>query len=896
MNDGYDEILQEFILETRDHLSAIEPDLLEMENQGEQVSSEIVNRIFRAVHSTKGGASFLSFESLKSFSHVMENVLMQLRDGELACTPNVVDVLLRSVDVLSAMIEDVQNSDQVPCKEETELLNALIEKKNSNIPKEEAKAVSDQPEPPREQRSDSDILSELDATSDAVKSTLAEGMLFYRVTLNVGEDIQDKGLTFKDVIASATSIGKCLWFSSDPDNSEDLLKGHLFEFICATVLDLDMLSQGLDIPAERLKQIDVTPFKDKYKGQEEEKKQQTPKVAPTSTKGSVAKKEVKETLRVKVDLLTDLMNMAGELVLGRNQLLRLVNKRADEIPGLTPILQNLDHVTTELQEGIMQTRMQPIGILFSRYSRVVRDMSRSLGKEVELHVEGSEVELDKSIIEMLADPLVHVVRNCVDHAIEPPVEREQMGKSRGGKITLRAFHQGGHVNILINDDGRGISSKKIIKKAIEKGIVTEADAAKMSQRDIVNLVMTPGFSTAAQVSDISGRGVGMDVVRTNIEKLGGQIELETIEGYGTTVLLSLPLTLAIIPSLIVSVQDAVFAVPQVSIVELVIVYAKDVKERIEKIQGASVLRLRGKLLPLVRLADLLCMEQTYTDPETGEIRDNRRKSITDRRFAKNMSSGNTADCKDRRRNTERREHYKSDYHILVLRSGANQFGVIVDELLDMEEIVVKPLSSYLKKIKCFAGTTILGDGRVIMILDPLGISEIAELRFSDLKREERRRKGQTDQDGSINQRSVILFNSASDEVFAVPQEKILRLEKIDRNDIEQMGNRHFIKYQGAGLPIIMLDECLPVKPLPSETDELFLIIPKYYENGKAVQTCGGIIASQVIDAMDVNIALQRPFFDGPGVEGTAVIDDNLTLFLDPIELLKSTGLTSEAPQ
>lgn len=377
----------------------------------------------------------------------------------------------------------------------------------------------------------------------------------------------------------------------------------------------------------------------------------------------------------------------------------------------------------------------------------------------------------------------------------------------------------------------------------------------------------------------------MDVVRTNIEKLGGNIELETFAGEGTTVMLRLPLTLAIIPSLIVGVQDARFAVPQVGIVELVLVRAEDVQKRIEIIGGAPTLRLRGKLLPLVRLADLLRIKRHYTDPESGEKQQDRRQEIADARSKNVYFQGDT------------REHWQSDYNILVLRSGGNQFGAIVDELFDIEEIVVKPLSSFLKETRCFAGTTILGDGRVIMILDTGGIAELADLKFSELDREHQEKLA-AERDSDATTKSIILFNNAEEEVFAVSQDKVLRLERIYTKDIEKMGNQLFIKYRGTGLPVVRLDEHIPVGPLPSETEELFLIIPKHGQNGmkSGSRARGGIMASRIIDAMDVQVTMQKPFFDGPGLEGAAIVGDKLTLFLDPVALLSDIGIVEGAVQ
>jgi two-component system chemotaxis sensor kinase CheA len=582
------------------------------------------------------------------------------------------------------------------------------------------------------------------------------------------------------------------------------------------------------------------------------------------------------------------MNLAGELVLGRNQLLRAVNAYRNEIPGLGAILQNVNQVTTEMQEGIMQTRMQPIGTVFNRFPRIIRDMSRQLSKQIEVNIEGADVELDKSIVEMLVDPLTHIIRNCADHAIESPADRKKARKNPTGLVHLHAFHEGGQINIAISDDGRGIDAKKVLEKAVSKGLVSKAEAAEMTEREIVQLVFAPGFSTAEQVTDISGRGVGMDVVRTNVEKLGGHVEVETEVGMGTTVRLRLPLTLAIIPSMIVGVADHRFAIPQVNVVEFVWVKASEVATRIEQVQGALVLRLRDKLLPLVRLADVLGIPRVFQDPETGTEQPDRREAIADRR-----SLGLAAAAASPEREGDRRLDWRSDYNIIVLRVGKNLYGVIVDELYDIEEIVVKPLSAFIQGNKCFSGATILGDGRVIMILDAGGLSTVAQLHFTDLQAEELRRAEEEKRSAALKasrRRSVILFEAATGERFAVPQDHVLRLERIVKSRIEFIGDREYIEYRGEGLPLLRLDQHLEVRPLEAGLEELFLVIPKVPGQNSTARPPAGILISEILDALDVEVELKKVEFDGPGLLGSAVVQDHLTLFLDPVSLLKAAGL------
>lgn len=904
------ELLQEFIQETRDHLAEIEPDLLEMEQQGEEVSSEIVNRVFRAIHSTKGGAGFLGLDSLKDFSHAMENVLMLIRDGEMAATPEAMDVLLRAVDVLRAMVDDVQNCDQVPHQEEKQQLAEILQRvkgggapapkpaeekpaeepaaEEKSAPEPEAKPAEEPAIAAIEEKSDdsggaeeeegeekpvapvaADAIGPFGISDEDLRTAFADGAHLYYVEVGTEDADMDAHAAFEGL----GSVGRAL--SPVPEGGKGVI-------IAASVLAHDMLTMATGLPGHRLRPVETDAIKERLQATtaaEEAKAEEAPAADPAAKPAAESKpapkaadkkparfeqKKMQESLRVRVDLLTKLMNTAGELVLGRNQLLRALKDSREVIPGLAPILQHIDRVTSELQEGVMQTRMQPIGTLFGRYSRVVRDMSRKLGKKIAVRTEGEDVELDKSIIELLADPLTHIVRNCADHAIEDPDERQSVGKSPTGTISLVAYHESGQVNIAITDDGRGISRARVLKKAIERGLVSEAEGEQLTDRDVVNMVLQPGFSTAEKVSDISGRGVGMDVVRTNVEKLGGHIEMETEEGIGTTVTLRLPLTLAIIPSLTVRVGDARFAVPQVSIEELVWIAGADVEQRVESIQGAPVLRLRGRLLPLVRLGDVLNIvhDADKAPEEKPEEEDE-------------FSLG-----------TEQR----GDINILVLRIGANRFGILVDELYETEEIVVKPLPGYLKKVECFAGTTILGDGKVTMILDPGGLSTRADLHFASVEREENRRREQAERARaaqSSRAMSVILFNSAPNEVFAVPQERVLRLERITRGDLKELGGQSYIEYRGAGLPIYALQDFYPVQGVPDDAEELYLIIPKHLGQDTSSNARGGILVWRIVDAMDVEVELNRPMFQAPGAKGAAIVEGNLTTFIDPAELLEA---------
>jgi two-component system chemotaxis sensor kinase CheA len=910
MSELFDEsLISDFVAESREHLDEIEPDLLAMEGDESNIDQELINRVFRAIHSVKGGAGFLAFENLKNLSHIMEGVLVQVRDGQYSLTSEITNVLLSGVDKLRAMVDDIQSSEDVVCADEISKLTVIQESKGQSsgsdesapaTPKPASEEIKDEEIPASEELSDSFVVSmkQFLKNNKKLKNKIGNGRFVYCAEVDMQNDIKEKSLTLASFLENISSLGKIVDSTIDLSDTDQLpgLEESVdsFTFLFTTVIEKDLIDVAIDIAEGKITLLSESILDQVKKAadpaaQPDVKKKKTAKTAnkKNDAKGAV---EVSETLRVRVDLLTRLMNLAGELVLGRNQLIRAFGDLDVNNGNITNILQNLDMVTTEVQEGIMQTRMQPVGSVFGKFPRVVRDISQQLGKKISIDITGAEVEMDKSIIELLSDPLTHIIRNSADHALEGPEERVLNDKDETGNIYLKAYHEAGQVNISIVDDGRGIDPDKIGGKALEKGVVTQEQLDKMSPRDIVNLVFAPGFSTAEVVSEVSGRGVGMDVVRSNIEKLGGTVNLDSVLGEGTTVLLQLPLTLAIIPSLIIGVGEQQFAIPQVNVDEFVWVRASEVADRIERLRGKDILKLRGQLLPLIRLSDVLGMDRMFKNPDTGKWELCRRSRIADRRGPDDLVADSKSDLIEQGRDSEdRRKDWHSDYNIVVLKVGSNQFGLIVDQYYDTEETVVKPLSSFLSQCSCFSGATILGDGSVITILDIMGVANKAELKFTDLDTEERRRKEEEEAReaaAAAERKSVILFRSNPEELFAVPQDLVLRLERIQIEDIEQIGDREYIQYRGQGLPIVRLENYLSVNPIPTELSEVYLISPKtddVSENGKA-----GIIVSSIEDALDVQVALEHSDQDGVGVMGSAVVNEKLTMFLNLAELMEKT--------
>jgi len=544
---------------------------------------------------------------------------------------------------------------------------------------------------------------------------------------------------------------------------------------------------------------------------------------------------VDNTIRVDVGLLDKLMNLVGELVLARNQVLQ--HTATTEDSAFLATSQRLNLITTELQEGVMKTRMQPIGNVWSKFPRVVRDLSQALQKQVRIEMEGKETELDKTIIEAIKDPLTHIVRNSVDHGLESPDERVKAGKPAEGRLLLRAYHEGGQVNIEISDDGRGIDPERLRAKAAEKGLMPAEQLTRMSDREVLNLIFAAGFSTAEKVTNVSGRGVGMDVVRTNIEKIGGTVDVQSVVGRGTTLKIKIPLTLAIIPALVVSTAGDRYAIPQVSLLELLRVEGDEASQSIEMIHGAPVYRLRGNLLPLVHLNQVLGFQLGFWASEEAK-----------------------------------HEVVK----IVVLQADEQSFGLAVDEINDTEEIVVKPLGKLLKGLTTFAGTTIMGDGRVALILDVLGLGQGADLVSKN------RERGRADADeealgrgsnASAQRQNLLIFELAGHRRMAIPLSMISRLEEFPVDTVERTGRHEVVQYREEIMPLIRLDKIVDGCGQAAAKDQMQVVV--YTHGGQYV----GLVVENILDILEESITVQRRTAGGV-VSGSAVIQGKVTDLLD----------------
>ena len=608
MSGGNDELLNAFITEASEGLADIENDFLKMEENGDNVDLDLVNKIFRAIHSMKGSSGFLGLKSIGLLAHEMETALNLIRGGDLIPTPTVVEALLKGADALSEMVRNIEDSESYDVSGHLDAIKKAIAGETSEETQESLNRDVDVELP------DGGGLVFMLICEQELVSRQRNGQSIYVLDVDMIGDVHDRGRTPLEFLKSLYQCGELIdsYISTAGVGGldEDLPDKLSLMLLVASKLDREELEAALEIPQDCIHFIaspeetdwttgtpksPMTPVSTPVQTDEHAAPKTSsdipaitneasarPETSPTSTPPAIRPTQASTSLRVNVGLLDTLMNLAGELVLARNQLVQILD--TSDRANLESAAAGIDQITSELQEAIMQTRMQPIGNVFSKFPRIVRDLSKSLGKECELTIEGKDVELDKSIVEAIGDPLTHLVRNSVDHGVETPTVRDAAGKPAVGNIILRAFHQAGKVLISISDDGKGIDPSVLRRKAVDKEIYTSEQARALSDRDAVQLIFHPGFSTAEEVTDVSGRGVGMDVVKTNIENLGGNVEVDTEIGRGTTVTVKLPLTLAIIPSLVVICSGDRFAIPQVNISELVRVKRGEVAARIQKVK------------------------------------------------------------------------------------------------------------------------------------------------------------------------------------------------------------------------------------------------------------------------------------------------------------------------
>ncbi len=776
-----DDILQGFLEESWENLNQLDSDIVAFEKDTE--NDDLLASVFRTIHTIKGTCGFIGLTRIGAVSHATENVLGKMRDRSIERTTDGISLVLEGIDGIKELMQGLEAKGEEPNIDHKELISQLEQ-----------------------------VAEGKDASQFVGNSSQQEAEVPAQVAASVeSQESSDAGI---DTSALMTESGD---------------------------VDFDELDRAINEAAARHREKLTEQKKEEKQEDKSQNTAATPddnkaekvssrKAAPVEADARPSKKKTVADLsiRVNVNVLDRLMNLVGELVLARNQLIQL--SRDDEESRYSAPITHLNRVTSDLQEGVMKTRMQPIGNAWSKLPRLVRDLARITEKQIELEMDGADTELDRTVLDAIKDPLTHMVRNSADHGVETSAERLAAGKSEKGTIHLNAYHEGGHVIICIEDDGAGINAERVLNKAITNGLVSEADAANLSDYDIHQFIFHPGLSTAEKVSSVSGRGVGMDVVRTEIERIGGTVDLLSKEGQGTTVRIKIPLTLAIISALVVKAGEQSFAIPQLGIVELVRL-AADQRSRIERIHDKQVFRLRDRLLPLVKLTDVLHMDSS---------------------------------CEE-----------DADVNIVVVQVGEEQFGLVVDEVFDTEEIVVKPVGLLLKDIGIYQGTTILGDGRVIMILDVTGIAA----DFSALNATSGNRDAHTEEE-KVNVRentSLLVFDAGHDKTMAVPLALVSRLEEFSRDKIEESSNGPIIQYRDCLLPLQSISGSFD----SSQTTPQPVIV---FSDGKQSM---GLMVDGINDVVEEHFTIQVQS-NKPGVLGTAVINGKATEVIDTQHYVERT--------
>ena len=759
-----DDLLSEFLTETSESLAVLDVELVKLEQNPE---SGILQNIFRLVHTIKGTCGFLGLPRLEHVAHASENVLGKFRDGELEVTPEAVTLILAAIDRIKLILGHLEANECEPEGNDGELIERLDALAEGRVPGGPPGAPKPPPPPMPEFES---IAASHRAAKEAKEAELAA----------IFDATPGPQATKAPEPAKAPEPPKA------PEHEPD----H----------DHDAIIAGVPVTTSSPPAV----------------RENVPLAAAEGPKESAI---AAQTIRVNVEVLENLMTLVSELVLTRNQLLQMVRGRDDS--EFTAPLQRLSHITTDLQEGVMKTRMQPIGNAWAKLPRIVRDLALEMTKKIDLQMLGADTELDRQVLELIKDPLTHMVRNSADHGLEGPEERKRLGKPETGKVVLNAYHEGGHIIIEISDDGRGLNVEKIRAKAVSSNLASEAELDTMTPQQIYQFIFKAGFSTAEKVTSISGRGVGMDVVRTNIERIGGTVELKSQPGKGSTFVIKIPLTLAIVSALIVECAHERFAIPQISVLELVRVTANS-EHGIETINNCPVLRLRDRLLPLVSLKDLLRLHGDE-DQET---------------------------------------------FIVVTQVGTYTFGIIVDRVFDTEEIVVKPVAPILRHITMFSGNTILGDGSVIMILDPNGIAGATGESglLGGGQTAETQKVSESHADAKT---SLLVFRANGTDLKAVPLALVARLEEIDVAEIEYSHGKPMVQYRGHLMPLVSIDGSCQFR---GEGRQPVLVFSDR-------EHTMGLVVEEIVDIVEDRLKVELSA-NNPGIIGTAVIAGKATTIVD----------------
>ncbi len=894
-----DSLLTEFFAECREHLEGIESDLLTIEEAGKNADTELVNKVFRAAHSIKGGAAFFNLLKIKTLAHRTETVLDMVRSSTLTATAEIINVLLNSFDALRSMVNNPEEMETVNIDPQVQSLQDIV---NYNLSGSEKGALSRYVKLTSQKDRITVEIPEVD-----MQAANKDAQYIYIIEYDLLHDLEKNGKSSLEILNSLSKMGVIIDTLFDIGAvgtlDDEPVNSLIVRLIYRTVIEPEIIETAVEVGAEKISLVyspqqvqikkDTNAETEIHKSKNDvEKKQELSKSADSDTEITTIQKPVEsidttqkisttipETVRINVEYLDTLMSQAGELVLSRNQLIDAIGKNDQR--ALKMSAQRLSFVISELQEAVMKTRLQPIGNVFNKFPRMIRDLSKVLNKELRLDIEGKDVELDKTIIEGLSDPLTHMVRNAADHGIESQGQRVKRGKPAYGTITLRAFHEAGHVVVELSDDGNGIDSAKIADKALSMGLVTEEKLKGMTDYDKASLIFFPGLSTAEKVTETSGRGVGMDVVKNNLDRLGGKVTIQTTPGKGTVFNIKLPLTLAIIPSLIIHEERERFAIPQVNVTELLRIPSSQTKERLQVVGDAEVVVLRGEFIPILRLSSVLGLTKTYVNPKTGQVEIDRRSRVSDRRSRRRSIDGNVdagtvpEDIEKRRSGKDRRVSATSDVNIVITSSGLLQYGLVVDNMRNTEEIVVKPLGKHLKGLQEYAGATIMGDGEVALIIDVTGLALKAGVTSVSAAKKE---KNLIETLGNEGEHSLLIFNNSENETCALPLELILRVEQVEANQVEKKGAIRSMQYRGKLLPLVQLSDVANVAEVPMDKELVVIVV-------RVANREIGMLGLMPVSVIESDFTVDTMIHRQTGISGSTILQNMTVLMVDIFEIV-----------
>lgn len=813
-----DDVLREFLTEAFESIEALDSSLVQFEKHPDDPA--LLGEIFRVMHTIKGTCGFLNLPRLERIAHAGENVLGLFRDRVLAPTPASVGPILMAIDKIKYLLNVLDRTGQEEEGSDEDLLSRLAAAEAGETQTVAGPEQAETPDLPS--MDELGGLATLDAAAEIMLRVLADTCFF--AARATQEDLDLAAGFARDALAAILRKEKpgsafmAALARALPGAGDMSVIPTVMVALDGALKELGVEATAREALAAFLKADAAAPPLPQFHAKLPEEK--TAASAPAKSGDDAAGSASSQTIRVSVDALEQLMNVVSELVLIRNQLLQ-TSRQIPDSPFAAP-LQRLNHVTTELQESVMTTRMQPIGNAWQKLPRIIRDLAVELGKKIDLEMLGAETELDRQVLELIKDPLTHMIRNAADHGLEGPDERRAAGKPETGRVLLQARHEGGHIVVEISDDGRGLPLARLRQKAVDNGLMSRAEADAASNAQIQQLIFHAGLSTAAAVTNVSGRGVGMDVVRTNIEKIGGTIELASREGSGTRFTIRIPLTLTIVSALIVESAGRRFAMPQSSVLELVGTNPSS-RNLIEYLNGAPVLRLRDRLLPLISLQNLLKLPPSDDQPVEG--------------------------C------------------IMVTQIGSFSFGIIVDRVFDTEEIVVKPVARVLKHIPLFSGNTILGDGSVIMILDPKGIAaetgridtSAAEHTFAE------RRQAVSEH------HPILVVRYGGDRWKAVPLSLVARIEELEADRVETVDGRKVLQYRGRLIPVMTIDDA-PLDFAPGSAAKPVLV---FENDGRDF----ALVVDDILDIVDQSLTTQlEP--TAPGRLGSLIVSGRAADLLD----------------